>query len=47
MWLRAGCVALLGPVLEDMRVHREAVKLNGILHTVNVYRDCHRVFFSA
>jgi hypothetical protein len=40
-------VALLNPVLEDMRVHREAVKLNGILHTVNVYRDCHRVFFSA
>jgi len=28
-------------------VHREAVKLSGVLHTVNVYRDCHRVFFSA
>jgi hypothetical protein len=30
-----------------LQVHREAVKLSGVLHTVNVYRDCHRVFFSA
>mmetsp|Transcript_33621 Transcript_33621/g.39521 ORF Transcript_33621/g.39521 Transcript_33621/m.39521 type:complete len:2664 (+) Transcript_33621:57-8048(+) len=43
----AASVSLLAPILEDMRVHREAIKLNGTLHSVNVYRDCHRIFFSA
>ena len=44
---KAACVQLMAPTLEDMRVHREALKIQGVLHTVNVYRDCHRVFFSA
>jgi len=38
---------MIAPLLEDVRVFREARNINGELHTVNVYLDCDRVFFGA
>ncbi|GMI41685.1 hypothetical protein TeGR_g13922 [Tetraparma gracilis] len=38
---------MVAPLLEDVRVFREAINIGGDIHTVNVYLDCDRVFFSA
>jgi len=39
--------ALMSPVLEDMHVHRRALKIDGEMHTVNVYQDQQTIFFGA
>ncbi|GMH84147.1 hypothetical protein TrST_g12290 [Triparma strigata] len=44
---RATYSSLVAPILEDVRAYREAININGAIHTVNVYLDCNRVFFSA
>ena len=44
---KAAYAQMVAPLLEDVRVYREARNINGDIHTVNVYMDCNRVFFSA
>ena len=44
---KAAYSQMVAPLLEDVRVYREARNINGDIHTVNVYLDCNRVFFSA
>jgi len=44
---KAAYSQMVSPLLEDVRVYREARNINGDIHTINVYLDCNRVFFSA
>jgi len=44
---KAAYSQLVSPLLEDVRVFREARNINGDIHTVNVYMDCNRIFFGA
>eukprot|EP00520_Triparma_pacifica_P008455 CAMPEP_0118666812 /NCGR_PEP_ID=MMETSP0785-20121206/19428_1 /TAXON_ID=91992 /ORGANISM="Bolidomonas pacifica, Strain CCMP 1866" /LENGTH=2849 /DNA_ID=CAMNT_0006561175 /DNA_START=172 /DNA_END=8724 /DNA_ORIENTATION=+ len=44
---KAAYSQMVAPLLEDVRVYREARNINGDIHTINVYLDCNRVFFSA
>jgi hypothetical protein len=43
---KAALNKLLVPILEDVRIYREARKINSIHHLCGIFRDCGRFFFS-
>ncbi|OQR84247.1 hypothetical protein ACHHYP_13661 [Achlya hypogyna] len=41
---KAAMAQITSAILQDVRVHRESVKIGDRYHVVSLYRDCHRVY---